>query len=201
MRLATVDPYGLPHVGPIWYLADRDDGSVCFSTPTDSPKIRDIAETPKASLIVDEGGYKSELRAVVVEGNVSWGTTRPSARRSNLAGARNTSINRTVGASETSGTEPDSWTATGWTHPGGTVGTAPASISTVFETNVGTSFGTGSGRWSPPPPRCHHPAGCSDSPKHDRPGRSCRVAPSHTEYIRHHPFSLGQPKGLYEQRR
>lgn len=36
MRLATVDPHGLPHVVPIWYLADREAGAVFFSTPTDS---------------------------------------------------------------------------------------------------------------------------------------------------------------------
>lgn len=71
MRLATVDPYGLPHVVPIWYLADRDIGSVFFSTPKDSRKIRDIAETPKASLTVDEGEFYFELRAVVAEGDVS----------------------------------------------------------------------------------------------------------------------------------
>ncbi len=71
MRLATVDPYGLPHVVPIWYLAHRELGSVFFSTPTDSRKIRDLTETPKASLTVDEGEYYFELRAVVVEGDVA----------------------------------------------------------------------------------------------------------------------------------
>lgn len=70
MRLATVDPHGLPHVVPIWYLADRDADCVYFSTPTDSRKVRDLAETPKASLTVDEGESYFELRAVVAEGNV-----------------------------------------------------------------------------------------------------------------------------------
>lgn len=71
MRLATVDPHGLPHVVPIWYLADRDEGAVFFSTPEDSRKGRDVGETPKASLAVDEGAYYFELRAVILEGTVS----------------------------------------------------------------------------------------------------------------------------------
>ncbi len=71
MRLATVDPYGLPHVIPIWYLPDRETGSVYFSTPEDSRKARDVAETPKASLTIDEGVSYFELRAVVAEGDVS----------------------------------------------------------------------------------------------------------------------------------
>ena len=71
MRLATVDPYGLPHVVPIWYVADRETGCVYFSTPEDSRKVRDVEETPKASLTVDEGAYYFDLRAVIVEGTVS----------------------------------------------------------------------------------------------------------------------------------
>lgn len=71
MRLATVDPHGLPHVVPIWYYADRDRGAVYFSTPEDTRKVRDVEETPKASLTVDEGEYYFELRAVVLEGDVS----------------------------------------------------------------------------------------------------------------------------------
>lgn len=71
MRLATVNPYGLPHVVPIWYLADRDAGAVFFSTPRDSRKVRDVEETPKASLTVDEGAYYFELKAVIAEGDVS----------------------------------------------------------------------------------------------------------------------------------
>lgn len=71
MRLATVDPFGLPHVVPIWYLADRDEGAVFFSTPMDSRKARDLEETPKASMTVDEGARYFELRAVVAEGDVS----------------------------------------------------------------------------------------------------------------------------------
>lgn len=71
MRLATVDPYGLPHVVPIWYLPDPEEGAVFFSTPEDSRKARDVAETPKASLTVDEGTSYFELRAVVAEGDVS----------------------------------------------------------------------------------------------------------------------------------
>lgn len=71
MRLATVDPRGLPHVVPIWYHADREYGNVYFSTPEDTRKVRDVEETPKASLTVDEGAYYFELRAVVLEGDVS----------------------------------------------------------------------------------------------------------------------------------
>lgn len=71
MRLATVGPSGLPHVVPIWYVPDREAGAVFFSTPVDSRKARDLAETPKASLTVDEGVEYFDLRAVVAEGDVS----------------------------------------------------------------------------------------------------------------------------------
>ena len=70
MRLGTVNPYGLPHVVPIWYLPDRDSGAIYFSTPEDSRKARNVAETPKASLTVDQGVSYFELRAVVAEGDV-----------------------------------------------------------------------------------------------------------------------------------
>lgn len=71
MRLATVNPYGLPHVLPIWYLADREAGAIFFSTPEDSRKIRDIEATPKASLTVDEGTEYFDLRAVVADGDAT----------------------------------------------------------------------------------------------------------------------------------
>lgn len=71
MRLATVNPYGLPHVMPIWYLADRETGAVFFSTPEDSRKVRDLEETPKSSITVDEGAYYFDLRAVIAEGDAT----------------------------------------------------------------------------------------------------------------------------------
>ena len=71
MRLATVNPHGLPHVVPIWYLADRTAGAIFFSTPEDSRKVRDLEETPKASLTVDEGAYYFDLRAVIAEGDAT----------------------------------------------------------------------------------------------------------------------------------
>lgn len=71
MRLATVNPYGLPHVLPIWYLADQEEGAIFFSTPEDSRKIRDLEQTPKASLTVDEGEYYFELRSVIANGDAT----------------------------------------------------------------------------------------------------------------------------------
>jgi general stress protein 26 len=71
MRLATVNPHGLPHVLPIWYLPDREEAAIFFSTPEDSRKVRDVEATPKASLTVDEGEYYFDLQAVVAEGDVS----------------------------------------------------------------------------------------------------------------------------------
>lgn len=71
MRMATVDPGGYPHATPIWFVADRDYGNVYFSTPDDTRKVRDVEAFPKASIVVDEGDYYFDLRAVVVEGTVS----------------------------------------------------------------------------------------------------------------------------------
>lgn len=71
IRLATVDTNGLPHVLPVWYVADREEGAIFFSTPEDSRKARDLEETPKASLVVDEGSAYFDLRAVIAEGDVT----------------------------------------------------------------------------------------------------------------------------------
>ena len=68
-RMATVDPNGLPHVVPIWYVAERDQG-IYFSTPSDTAKVRHLEAKPKASLTVDEGESYFELRAVIAEGTV-----------------------------------------------------------------------------------------------------------------------------------
>lgn len=68
MRLATVDPAGRPQVAPIWYVADRDRGRIYFSTPEDTRKARDVAETPAVSLTVDGGVDYFDLRAVVCYG-------------------------------------------------------------------------------------------------------------------------------------
>lgn len=71
MRLATVNPHGLPHVLPIWYVTDREEEAIFFSTPEDSRKIRDLEETSKASLTVDEGTYYFDLRAVIANGDIT----------------------------------------------------------------------------------------------------------------------------------
>lgn len=85
MRLATRDPDGHPHVIPVWFVADADEGSIYFATPGRSRKKRNLDEDPRMSLTVDGGGSEYfELRAVVVHGTaepVTDETERASVER------------------------------------------------------------------------------------------------------------------------
>ena len=53
-KLATVREDGRPHVQPIWFVLDEDDGSLVFTTGRATVKGRNLRRDPRASLIVDD---------------------------------------------------------------------------------------------------------------------------------------------------
>ena len=81
-RLATADAFGQPLVVPVCYVFD---GARCYSAVDAKPKrtrdlrrLRNIAENPRVSLVVDE--YDEEwtrLRYVIVEGHADILTGGP----------------------------------------------------------------------------------------------------------------------------
>ncbi|WP_203723839.1 PPOX class F420-dependent oxidoreductase [Actinoplanes teichomyceticus] len=50
-KLATVSPAGVPHVVPIWFVADGD--TLLFTTGHSSIKARNLRADPRAALSVD----------------------------------------------------------------------------------------------------------------------------------------------------
>lgn len=50
-KLATVRPDGRPHVVPVWFVVEGED--LVFNTWHESVKARNLANDPRASLVVD----------------------------------------------------------------------------------------------------------------------------------------------------
>jgi PPOX class probable F420-dependent enzyme len=76
-KLATVRPDGRPHVVPVWFVVDG--GDLVFNTWHTSVKARNLADRPKAALVVDYEhppyGY------VMVEGTVEISEDLDEVRR------------------------------------------------------------------------------------------------------------------------
>jgi PPOX class probable F420-dependent enzyme len=66
--LGTTRADGRPHVAPIWYVLD-DDGSIVFTTGSDTVKGANLLRTGRASLCVDDDVVPFSF--VVVEGPVA----------------------------------------------------------------------------------------------------------------------------------
>jgi PPOX class probable F420-dependent enzyme len=67
-KLATVRADGRPHVAPVWYVVDDDDGSLVFNTGESTVKGRNLRRDPRASICVDDD--RPPFSFVVVEGVV-----------------------------------------------------------------------------------------------------------------------------------
>ena len=65
-KLATVRADGRPHVAPVWYVVDDDDGSLVFTTGESTVKGRNLRRDPRAALCVDDD--RPPFSFVVVEG-------------------------------------------------------------------------------------------------------------------------------------
>jgi PPOX class probable F420-dependent enzyme len=66
-KLATVRKDGRPHVAPIWFDLD-DDGSIVFTTGSETLKGKSIRRDPRVCLCVDD--ERPPFSFVVVDGKV-----------------------------------------------------------------------------------------------------------------------------------
>lgn len=66
MILSTVDPLGLPHVTPVWYVVN--DGRIYFRAQPYKKKVRNLMKKPQVSAVVEDGDRYTELRGVMIQG-------------------------------------------------------------------------------------------------------------------------------------
>jgi PPOX class probable F420-dependent enzyme len=68
MQCATVGPQGLPHMVPLWFVAE--EGSLIGWTYAKSQKARNLERDPRATLGIEDGVQYHELRGVMLECDV-----------------------------------------------------------------------------------------------------------------------------------
>ena len=86
MQCATVGPQGLPHMVPLWFVADG--GDLIGWTYAKSQKARNLERDPRATIGIEDGVQYHELRGVMMECDVKLerdpdgrGAVRPGALR------------------------------------------------------------------------------------------------------------------------
>lgn len=68
--LTTVSPKGAPQPVPVWFLWDGDASILIYSQP-DTPKLRNLAHNPRATLHLDGNGQGGDIVVCVGEARVS----------------------------------------------------------------------------------------------------------------------------------
>jgi PPOX class probable F420-dependent enzyme len=68
MQCATVGPRGLPHMVPLWYVAEGID--LVGWTYAKSQKARNLERDPRATIGIEEGVQYDQLRGVMFECDV-----------------------------------------------------------------------------------------------------------------------------------
>ena len=68
MQCATVGPRGLPHMVPLWYVAEDID--LVGWTYAKSQKARNLERDPRATIGIEDGVQYHELRGVMFECDV-----------------------------------------------------------------------------------------------------------------------------------
>jgi PPOX class probable F420-dependent enzyme len=68
MQCATVGPRGLPHIVPLWYIAE--DIELVGWTYAKSQKARNLERDPRATIGIEDGVQYHELRGVMFECDV-----------------------------------------------------------------------------------------------------------------------------------
>jgi PPOX class probable F420-dependent enzyme len=69
MQCATIGPRGLPHMVPLWYVAD--DGPVLRGwTYAKSQKAKNLQRDPRATIGIEDGVRYDQLRGVMFECDV-----------------------------------------------------------------------------------------------------------------------------------
>ena len=69
MQCATVGPRGLPHMVPLWFVAD--EGELIGWTYAKSQKARNLERDPRATIGIEDGVQYHELRGVMLECDVA----------------------------------------------------------------------------------------------------------------------------------
>ena len=102
-RLATCNPDTLqPHVVPVWY--EWDGEYIWISTFRSTRKVREIAQNPRVSLVIDTPKAEGQAPGIVFEGTAEL-ITDPA-----LGVERGTSIyTRYLGPQGVLAPEPQSW--------------------------------------------------------------------------------------------
>ena len=67
--ISTINKDGTPHPMPMWFGIEPDD-VVVMSTFTKSQKIKNLERDPRCTLLMESGRVYSELRGVVIYGEV-----------------------------------------------------------------------------------------------------------------------------------
>jgi len=68
MQCATVGPRGLPHMVPLWYVAE--DVELVGWTYAKSQKAKNLERDPRATIGIEDGVQYQELRGVMFECDV-----------------------------------------------------------------------------------------------------------------------------------
>ncbi|HEU0024441.1 MAG TPA: TIGR03618 family F420-dependent PPOX class oxidoreductase [Thermoleophilaceae bacterium] len=69
MQCATVGPHGLPHLVPLWFVADGRE--LIGWTYAKSQKARNLDRDPRATIGIEDGVQYHELRGVMIECDVA----------------------------------------------------------------------------------------------------------------------------------
>jgi PPOX class probable F420-dependent enzyme len=69
MQCATVGPRGLPHMVPLWYVAE--DTELVGWTYAKSQKAKNLERDPRATIGIEDGVQYHELRGVMFECDVA----------------------------------------------------------------------------------------------------------------------------------
>ena len=68
IRVATVDPDGVPHVVPLWFV--WHDGTLFLNSTRGNPTVENMLRDGRAAGVVDDGDTYDTLRGVVITGRV-----------------------------------------------------------------------------------------------------------------------------------
>lgn len=72
VQVATVGPNGRPHVVPLWYVVEEEDGDPVLRgwTFAKSQKAKNLERDPRATISIDDGVQYQDLRGVMMECDV-----------------------------------------------------------------------------------------------------------------------------------
>lgn len=76
MTVATLAADGRPHLTAVWY-GFAEDGTLGFTTPSASQKVRNLQRDPRITVLVEAGDRHGELRGVQLVGTAQLSSALP----------------------------------------------------------------------------------------------------------------------------